>query len=110
MNRKGFIKKLTFGRGLLLAPFIRTESKVSRSPIMYRPSFTCPSDTAIHHDLGNNLDLISVIRNRFEPLGMPCILGVPTGHVSNILTLPLGVEVEMDADRWSLRSTESTVV
>lgn len=61
-------------------------------------------------DRRDDLDLMSVIRDRFEPLGKPCFLGVPTGHVSNILTLPLGVEVEMDANRGSLRTTESAVI
>ena len=60
-------------------------------------------------DRNDDLDLASVIRDRFEPLGKPCYMGVPTGHVSNILTLPLGIGVEMDASRGTLRTTEGAV-
>lgn len=63
----------------------------------------------VHRDRRDDLDLMSVIRDRFEPLGKPCYLGVPTGHVPNILTLPLGVEVEIDAARGNIRATEGAV-
>ena len=53
---------------------------------------------------------MNVIRDRFEPLGKPCFLGMATGHVANILTLPLGVQVEMDASSGTLRTIESAVV
>lgn len=66
-------------------------------------------DITVHRDRRDDLDLMSVIRDRFEPLGIPCYLGVPTGHVSNIQTLPLGVQVEMDASRGTLRTVESAV-
>lgn len=63
----------------------------------------------VHRDRNDDLDLLSVIRDRFEPLGKPCFIGVPTGHVSNILTLPLGIDVEMDANRGTLRTLEGAV-
>jgi muramoyltetrapeptide carboxypeptidase len=63
----------------------------------------------VHRDRSDDLDLLSVIRDRFEPLGKPCYMGVPTGHVSNIVTLPLGIDVEMDANRGTLRTLEGAV-
>lgn len=63
----------------------------------------------VHRDRNDDLDLLSVIRDRFEPLGKPCYIGLPSGHVSNIVTLPLGVEVEIDANRGAIRATEGAV-
>jgi muramoyltetrapeptide carboxypeptidase len=57
----------------------------------------------------DGLDIKEVIRDRFEPLGKPCFAGLSTGHVANILTLPLGVEMELDAREGSLRAVESAV-
>lgn len=57
----------------------------------------------------DTLDLKEVIRDRFEPLGKPCFAGLSTGHMANILTLPLGVEVELDSKVGALRATESAV-
>lgn len=56
-----------------------------------------------------NLTLVDVIRDRFEPLGKPCYVGLSTGHISNILTLPLGIQVELDADKGTLSAVESAV-
>ncbi len=63
----------------------------------------------VTRDRSDDLDLLSVIRDRFEPLGKPCFIGMATGHVSNILTLPLGVQVEMDASAGQVRTVESAV-
>jgi len=67
--------------------------------------------TNYKEDTGNTtrLDLIDVIRDRFEPLGKPCYIGLTTGHMSNMLTLPIGVEVEIDADKGYLKAIESAV-
>lgn len=58
----------------------------------------------------DTLDVKEVLRDRFEPLGKPCYVGFSTGHISNILTLPLGVDVELDSNRGILRATESAVI
>lgn len=63
----------------------------------------------VRRDRNDDLDMLSVIRDRFEPLGKPCYLGMPTGHVSNILTLPLGIDVEINATRGTIRTTENAV-
>lgn len=59
---------------------------------------------------GESIDVVEVIRDRFEPLGKPCYVGLTTGHISNILTLPVGVEVELNADFGQLRAVESAVM
>jgi len=57
-----------------------------------------------------SIDVIDVLRDRFEPLGKPCYVGLSTGHVSNILTLPVGVNVEFDATSGTMRAIESAVI
>ncbi len=64
----------------------------------------------VTRDRSDDMDLMNVIRDRFEPLGKPCFIGMATGHVSNILTLPLGVQMEVDATAGTLRTVESAVV
>ncbi|TNE69720.1 LD-carboxypeptidase [bacterium] len=59
---------------------------------------------------GESVDVVDVIRDRFEPLGKPCYVGLTTGHISNILTLPVGVEVELDSDKGYLKAVESAVI
>ena len=43
-------------------------------------------------------------------LGIPVFFGLTFGHTSDQITLPLGIEVEMDADKKVLNFTESGVV
>ncbi len=45
----------------------------------------------------------------FGSLGVPVFTGANVGHVSNQLTLPVGVEVEIDADARTLRMLEPAV-
>ena len=47
-----------------------------------------------------------VLRQYFENAGIPVLYGFPLGHVSWNATLPLGGEVEIDADRQELRVLE----
>lgn len=61
-------------------------------------------------DDGEGIDVADVIRDRFAPLGKPCYVGLSTGHVANILTLPVGVEVKLDATNGELSAVESAVV
>jgi len=69
---------------------------------------------AIGHftNTGSNgeIDVMEVIRDRFEPLGKPCYVGISTGHVSNILTLPVGINVELDATTGKMSTAEGAVV
>lgn len=43
-----------------------------------------------------------VLRQYFEPLGVPVLMNFPIGHAKMNCTLPLGGEVEIDADKGTL--------
>jgi len=44
-----------------------------------------------------------VLRQYFEPLNIPVLMNYPIGHHKMNATLPLGGQVEIDADRGLLR-------
>lgn len=44
-----------------------------------------------------------VLRQYFEPLGIPVLMNYPVGHSPYNATLPLGAQVEIDADQGTLR-------
>lgn len=44
-----------------------------------------------------------VLRQYFKPLGIPVLMNFPIGHQAMNCTLPLGGEVEIDADKGTLR-------
>ncbi len=47
--------------------------------------------------------LEGVLRQYFEPLGIPVLMNFPVGHHPMTATLPLGGQVEVDARRCQLR-------
>jgi muramoyltetrapeptide carboxypeptidase len=47
---------------------------------------------------GHTLELAEVFADILVPLGRPTVYGLPLGHSPRIATVPLGVEVELDAD------------
>ncbi len=56
------------------------------------------------------LTLDEVFDDYFGPLNVPVFRGAAFGHVKHKLTLPLGVQVEMDADLGTLRLLEPAVL
>ncbi len=44
-----------------------------------------------------------IVRERISPLGIPTIVNFPFGHIEDLLTIPLGVELELDADQGTIR-------
>jgi muramoyltetrapeptide carboxypeptidase len=55
-----------------------------------------------HHDCvperpERSQTLIQVLRRHLEPLGKPCLYGLPLGHGEHIASVPLGVPIELDA-------------
>ena len=56
-----------------------------------------------------SMPTIEVIREHFSSLKIPVSFGSPIGHVANKWTLPIGIEVEMDAESGSLLLLESAV-
>jgi muramoyltetrapeptide carboxypeptidase len=64
----------------------------------------CPSP-----DMDGALTLDRVLDDHVRPLGIPAWRGAPIGHVERQLTVPIGVPVEMDAGRGTIRLLEPAV-
>jgi len=47
-----------------------------------------------------------LLRETAATVGVPCVAGIPVGHVADQWTLPLGAQAELDADARSLRILE----
>ena len=56
-----------------------------------------------------SLTLAQVLRDHIQPLGIPAWSGSAIGHIKNKYTLPIGMEVEIDADRGIIHLLESAV-
>ncbi|HEY9780594.1 MAG TPA: LD-carboxypeptidase [Leptolyngbyaceae cyanobacterium] len=68
----------------------------------------CPG-CAPSADYGS-LTLEEVVWNHIQPLGIPAWYGATIGHIETILTLPIGLEVEIDAKSGTIRMLEPAVV
>ena len=66
----------------------------------------CPPE----EDQEPTLTLIQVLSDLVEPLGIPAWYGSMIGHIRDKFTVPLGVEVEIDADRGTIEMLQSAVV
>jgi muramoyltetrapeptide carboxypeptidase len=55
------------------------------------------------------LTMEQVLREHIEPLGIPAFSGAMIGHIDEQFTIPLGVNVEIDADAGSIRMLEAAV-
>ena len=56
-----------------------------------------------------SLTLEQVLADHIEPLGIPAFSGSMIGHIDQQFTIPLGIDVEIDADRGSIRMLEPGV-
>lgn len=61
-------------------------------------------------DSYGSLTLNDVLRDHLVPLGVPCLQGAMIGHIDRQFTLPLGVEVELDAAAGTIRMLEPAVI
>ncbi|WP_017317498.1 S66 peptidase family protein [Mastigocladopsis repens] len=66
------------------------------------------SDCSPDADYGS-LTLEEVLWDHIKPLGIPAWSGAMIGHIENVLTLPIGLEVEIDADAGTIRMLEPAV-
>ena len=57
-----------------------------------------------------SLTLDEVFDDYFKPLNVPVFAGASFGHIRRKYTLPLGLEVEMDADAGTIRCLQPAVV
>lgn len=56
-----------------------------------------------------SLTLEEVIKDHIQPLGIPAWSGAQIGHIENVLTFPLGVTVEINANFGTISFLESAV-
>jgi muramoyltetrapeptide carboxypeptidase len=54
--------------------------------------------------------LQEVIESHVKPLGIPAFSGSMIGHISEQFTLPIGIEVELDADQGTILMLETSVL
>lgn len=59
---------------------------------------------------GPSFSLEEILRDRFEPLGVPVLKGLAFGHIPEKLTLPIGLPATLDADAGTLTIDEAAVV
>lgn len=57
-----------------------------------------------------SLTLEQVLADQIKPLGVPAWYGSMIGHVRDKFTVPVGVEVEVDANQGTIRMLESAVI
>ena len=57
-----------------------------------------------------SLTLEEVISGHIQPLGIPAWSGAMIGHIEPILTLPIGLDVEIDSRVGTIRMLESAVI
>ena len=53
--------------------------------------------------------LEEILNDHLKPLGVPAWQGAMIGHAMTQWTLPVGLDVEIDADAATLRLTEAAV-
>ena len=56
-----------------------------------------------------SLTLMQVLQDRILPLGIPAWYGSAIGHIPDKFTLPIGVEVEIDATAGTIKMLEAAV-
>ncbi|GET38976.1 S66 peptidase family protein [Microseira wollei] len=56
-----------------------------------------------------SLTLMQVLQERISPLGIPAWYGAAIGHIPDKFTLPIGVEVEIDATAGTIKMLEAAV-
>ncbi|WP_107670303.1 LD-carboxypeptidase [Cyanothece sp. BG0011] len=57
-----------------------------------------------------SLTLEQVLNDHIKPLGIPAWMGAQIGHIEPILTFPMGVEVEINANNGTINYLESGVI
>jgi muramoyltetrapeptide carboxypeptidase len=56
-----------------------------------------------------SLTILDLLNDHLKPLGVPVYSGAMIGHVDRQFTLPLGVQVELDADAGTITMLENAV-
>lgn len=56
------------------------------------------------------LTMEQVLQEHIQPLGIPAFSGTMIGHIKEQFTIPIGIDVEIDADAGSIRMLEAAVI
>ncbi|MBI5895447.1 MAG: LD-carboxypeptidase, partial [Desulfobacterales bacterium] len=56
---------------------------------------------------GSEADICNLVRQQFEERAIPIVAGLSAGHAPRNVTLPLGIQVRLDADKAELIFLES---
>jgi len=54
--------------------------------------------------------LNEVLLQHFKPLKIPVFIGAMIGHIENKLTIPIGINATIDANKGTISLTEASVV
>jgi muramoyltetrapeptide carboxypeptidase len=57
-----------------------------------------------------DMSLMDLVEDRLKGLGIPIIYNFKSGHCRPMVTMPLGIEVEIDCDSLTIRSLEGAVI
>jgi len=57
----------------------------------------------------NTFSMEQVMRDRFEPLGIPTLRGAMIGHIDDKTVVPIGIQARLDVDRGTLKLLEPAV-
>ena len=60
--------------------------------------------------IGNSFSLMEVIYDRLFDLGIPVVYGMSFGHITNKMTLPVGIKAKLNVDEFTLTLLESAVI
>jgi len=58
----------------------------------------------------NSLTLKQVFDDHIKPLDIPAFSGAMIGHIDNMITLPVGLEVEIDTQKGTIKLKENAVI
>lgn len=61
-------------------------------------------------DQEDSLTLAQVLKDHIQPLGIPAWYGSMLGHIKDKFTVPVGVDVEIDANQGTIHLLESAVM
>ena len=96
--------KLASLRGAVVGQFTHTEPRLSDSEeVVEIGRVIIKLSESNDRRINPRFEVEGVLRQYFEPLGIPVLMNFPIGHYKMNCTLPLGGEVEIDADNATLK-------
>ena len=66
--------------------------------------------TSCEMSSSSSLTLKQVFDDHIKPLDIPAFSGAMIGHIDNMITLPVGLDVEMDTQKGTIKLNENAVI